>query len=88
MPTFVATAKQVVHRESKALSYGGRLNTEVSYGLLTGCLRPLTKGLSYSGRGSCGIIWPKQGSLQEVSFAVLSGRGPGRRNPWEWAKKV
>ena len=27
----------------------------VFYGLLTGCLRPLTKGLSCSGRGSSGI---------------------------------
>ena len=47
-------------RESKGLSYGGHLNTEVFYGLFTGCLRPfyglftgcfrpLTKHLSYSG---------------------------------------
>ena len=26
------------------------------YGLFTGCLRPLTKGLSYSGRGSSGQV--------------------------------
>ena len=33
-------------RESKGLSYGGRLNTEVFYGLSTGCLRPFY-GLFY-----------------------------------------
>ena len=44
-----------IPRESKGLSYGGRLNTEVIYGLCTGCLRPLIKGLSYSSRGSSGI---------------------------------
>ena len=42
-------------RESKG-RLGGRLNKEAFYGLFTGCLRPLTKGVSYSGRGSSGFF--------------------------------
>ena len=43
-------------QDPQGVQRGGRLNTEVFYGLFTGCLRPLTKGLSYSGRGSSGIL--------------------------------